>query len=99
MLGLLADLGGDRRADGGELLFARGQQHDIHHTAVILVVLAVDIASLVQAIDQRRDVRLGDAQAPGDLGNGHRAHILEHGEDLHMGQGRAVFALNGVHMK
>lgn len=62
ILRLRLNLAGDGCADGGQLLHAGRQKHDVHHAAVVLVMLTIDIARLEQAIHQRRDVRLGNAR-------------------------------------
>ena len=56
ILRLRLNLAGDGRADGGQLLHAGRQKHDVHHAAVVFVMLTIDIARLEQAIHQRRDV-------------------------------------------
>lgn len=48
ILRLRLNLAGDGRADGGQLLHAGRQKHDVHHAAVVFVVLTIDIARLEQ---------------------------------------------------
>lgn len=45
ILRLRLNLAGDSCADGGQLLHAGRQKHDVHHAAVVLVMLTIDIAA------------------------------------------------------
>ena len=70
--------------------------HHVDHAAVGAVALAHHQPVLDEAVDQRRDVGLGDAKTLGDLRDGQGAAVVEHHQNLHVRKRHAEFRLQSA---
>ena len=69
---------------------------DIDHAAVDFIAVAFCETFVNQAVNQRRDVRLGNAQTAGNFADRKRTVVIEQRKHLHMGERNMILPLNGV---